>query len=78
MLTQQSVLGICSWFRCVYCNQDSQCPAGKYCKGKSNPFVVNECTPKKDNGGWCIRDAMCKSGKYISTMCLFILVRTLV
>ena len=55
--------GICSWFRCVLCNQDTQCAANQYCKGRFNPFIVNHCSARKPNGQLCTRDAMCISGK---------------
>ena len=55
--------GICSWFRCVLCNQDTQCAANQYCKGRFNPFIVNHCSARKPNSQLCTRDAMCISGK---------------
>ena len=55
--------GICSWFRCVNCNRDSQCASNRYCRGRYNPFIVNECALRKANGKLCSRDAMCLSGE---------------
>lgn len=58
-----NVVGICSWFRCVPCNNDNQCVARRYCKGRYNPLITNSCSDRKSNGGLCTRDAMCLSGE---------------
>ena len=67
---------ICSWFRCHECVYDEQCPPDQFCLNRYNPFQDNECATKLHNGLWCNRDAMCKSGKFVtdslSCSCLFI------
>ena len=67
---------ICSWFRCHECVYDEQCPPDQFCLNRYNPFQDNECATNLHNGLWCNRDAMCKSGKFVtdslSCSCLFI------
>ena len=55
--------GMCDGGQCVECENDGHCPSGKWCKNKNLPYILNDCVNKYGNGGWCFRDAQCKSGK---------------